>query len=129
MKCKNIERKVIIIKTKLIVKKKGMYLCIDLNNVLYFENCLRKIIVYFNDKKTQWFYGKFTELLNLLGEETFFVQTHRSFIVNINFISCVYTDNIRFDRCEKKTAPLSKKYFSNLISILTKITDEKIIIS
>lgn len=76
---------------RLIVKRRSSTISIPLSDIYYFESMGRKLIVNLKDRKVEY-YGKISEMANCLGMP--FYRVHRSFIVNMRYISHYERTNI-----------------------------------
>ncbi len=68
-------------KTYITVKNKGELIRVSFSDIYYFESRLRIVALYTKTQVIE-FYGKLSELLPLLPEDTF-VKCHQSYIVNL----------------------------------------------
>jgi len=73
------------------IKVQGHFYQIPLDDMIYLEKALRKIIVH-TKKGDISFYGKFCEVMPLLDER--FVFCHRSYVLNMDEIRSLSSDAI-----------------------------------
>lgn len=84
----------------------GIKKSVVLDEILYFESFGRKI--YFHSRNREdWFYKKISTLVSELNEYPQFIQTHRSYIVNLNHVSSIGKKEVQLDTFEK--LPLSSR--------------------
>lgn len=91
-------------KRQLIILRKNEQLIINLSDVLYFEVINRKINLHLSDGNTVEYYGKISELEQKLGSD--FFKSHRSYLVNLKYITGYNSNEITLDSGEK--LPLSR---------------------
>lgn len=89
----------------LIIKTKHKATVIKTNDILYMEKSLRKIIFVLKDEKIET-YGTFDDYMNKLPK--YFMQVHRSYIINTNFIKNVSGTTITL--LNNEIIPISRTY-------------------
>ena len=99
---------------QLIVTHKNEQSIINLSNVLYCEVINRKINLHIADGNIIEYYGKISELEKKLGDE--FFKSHRSYLVNLKYISGYNSSEITLANGEK--IPLSRSKKDELLSAL-----------
>lgn len=83
--------------SKLVIhKKQGIYV-LSLDDIVYMEKALRKIIVYSMDASIE-FYGKFTDIAQYLDRR--FMSCHRSYMINMDKIVVMSGNRIFFENNE-----------------------------
>jgi two-component system, LytTR family, response regulator len=95
-------------KTTITLRIEGISQEIPLENILYFSSVGNYVKVYFREKiKPIVVYDSLKNILENTSSDTF-VQTHKSFIVNTNYIETIAKDGIllKGDIC----VPLGRKY-------------------
>lgn len=79
----------------------------SLENVLYFESNLRKIIAYLSNGEKITFYKKMSDFEKELNS-AMFVRCHRSFLINLIYLKNIIGSDII--TTTNHTIPISKKY-------------------
>lgn len=83
--------------SKLVIyKKQGIYI-LSLDDIVYMEKALRKIIVYSMDASIE-FYGKFADIAQYLDRR--FMSCHRSYMINMDKIVVMSGNRIFFENNE-----------------------------
>lgn len=95
----------------LLIENKDSIHKILYKDILYFEKCLRKIKVFFNESVIE-FYGSFKELKDKLPEDIF-TQCHQGYIVNLNKISSYKNQTVYFKTFEM-SIPVSRSYINTV---------------
>ncbi|WP_162163930.1 LytR/AlgR family response regulator transcription factor [Acholeplasma hippikon] len=72
---------------------KGNKYVIPLHKIMYFEVFNKLVTVHYGNEEIS-FYSNLNETVEKL-DPTYFIQVHRSFIVNLNFITSVYKNTIK----------------------------------
>ena len=96
---------------------KGEKRYFDYNMIEYMEAREKKIILYSNYEKVD-FYSSLTKLLPLLPD--CFIRCHRSFIVNMIFVEKIDFSEWLLYLKNTIVIPISKKYGRNLEKLLQK---------
>lgn len=99
---------------QLLVTNKGTRHLINLSDVLYCEVINRKIDLHLSGGNIIEYYGKISELEQRLGEE--FFKSHRSYLVNLKYISGYNSSEITL--ADGGKIPLSRSKRNALISAL-----------
>lgn len=99
---------------QLIVTRKNEQRIINLSDVLYCEVINRKINLHLSDGNIIEYYGKISELEQQLGED--FFKSHRSYLVNLKYITGYNSNEITFGSGEK--LPLSRRRKNALMDAL-----------
>ena len=102
---------------RLMVCTKGEKRYFDYNMIEYMEAREKKIILYSNYEKVD-FYSSLTKLLPLLPD--CFIRCHRSFIVNMIFVEKIDFSEWLLYLKNTIVIPISKKYGRNLEKLLQK---------
>lgn len=97
--------------------KDGAYR-ISYNDILYFENELRKIHVHTIDKKISY-YGRFEDLQDQLDSR--FKRCHNSYIVNISKVKELKEKKFQFEN--GGIVPISRTYYSEIRKIFLEYLD------
>lgn len=101
------------------------------NEIYYLEKDRRKIIFHCRDIKSYFTsdelkskktpvidpYGSFDDYLPLLPE--YFVQTHRSYIVNLNYVKSVQGNDLLL--LNEDIIPISRNYKKNTMNVIAKL--------
>ncbi len=83
--------------SKLVInKKQGIYI-MSLDDIVYMEKALRKIVVYSMDASIE-FYGKFADIAQYLDRR--FMSCHRSYMINMDKIVVMAGNKIFFENNE-----------------------------
>lgn len=90
------------------VDKAKIQLCCE--NIMYFEGDKRKINVYTVDESYS-FYSKMAELEKMV-DNSWFVRIHVSYMVNMDYVKAIYTDEIILNNGVH--LPVSKKYHKSV---------------
>ena len=98
---KNIERKVIIFNTKKGIEK------VTVNNIVYCESNKRQIKIYMIDGNCLEYYANMNDIESLLPKASF-LKTHKSFILNMNFIRKFDRLNVYME--QDYIVPISRTY-------------------
>ena len=77
---------------------------------MYFEGDKRKIHVYTTDENYS-FYSKMSDLEKMV-DNTWFVRIHVSYIVNMDYVKIIYSDEIIMNNGIR--LPISKKYHKSV---------------
>ncbi|MBN3489900.1 LytTR family transcriptional regulator DNA-binding domain-containing protein [Acholeplasma equirhinis] len=88
---------------------KGNRHVVSLNKIQYFEVWNKVITIHF-DNKVEKFYSNLQDVLSKLNQIEFF-QVHRSYIVNLNYITKVYKNEIILK--DGSMIPLGKTYMES----------------
>lgn len=96
----------------LIIKEKGKIKQVPFSGICCFESSRNKLIIYLNTNEQLEIYRTISEMEELLGEKKCFVRIHRSFIVNMNYIKEITSNEVTLVPNYK--IPLSKKYSISL---------------
>lgn len=91
-----------------VFKKSGSYK-IPYNDILYFENELRRIHIYTAEEKISY-YGRFEDLAQQLDER--FKRCHNSYIVNISKVKALENKSFRFEN--GRVVPISRTYYPEI---------------
>jgi len=86
------------------VDKAKIQLCCE--DIMYFEGDKRKVNVYL-PKETYSFYSKMSDIEKMV-DNSWFVRIHVSFIVNMDYVKAIYTDEIVLNNGIH--LPVSRKY-------------------
>lgn len=97
--------------TSLAIKNSRTTTIIKVNDILFLEKSLRKIIFTLKDNKTIETYASFDDYVNKLPN--FFSKVHRSYIVNVNYIQSV--NNSSLTMLNGKIIPVSKTYSKTIM--------------
>lgn len=101
---------------KLIIKKRGHIEIINLSNILFIERFDNKTIVQLVNSAPVTINSSLKELASVLPEN--FKKTHRSFIINVNFVRSLKTFNEKTYEAifpDEKYALVLKEYVDILI--------------
>jgi len=85
-------------KQQLFIKTRDKSIAIDINDILFMENEMRKIAVH-TKKETVRFYGVMSELEMKIGSG--FYRCHRGYLVNMSYIAEYDSENIYLTNGEK----------------------------
>lgn len=99
---------------KLIIKDEGMRYIINLSDVLYIETSKlhpHKLIIHLIDKSEFEFYGK---LNNIVLENENLIRIHRSFCVNVKYVTTCDYPNKEITLNSELKLPIGRKYKINL---------------
>lgn len=99
-----------------IYQSRNQNLVIPFNKIVYFEVFKRIIIIHTQDGNTEEYYGKLNELEEKLKNKSF-VRCHRSFLVNLQYISKINNQTVFLKT--KKTLPISRNYYTKTKEILS----------
>lgn len=77
---------------------------------MYFEGNKRKINVYTTDENYS-FYSKMSDLEKMV-DNNWFVRIHASYIVNMDYVKVIYSDEIILNNGVR--LPISKKYHKSV---------------
>ncbi len=97
-------------KKQLFIKTRGKNITLNVDDILYLENEMRKIAAH-TKMETITFYGVMSEIEKLLG--TGFYRCHRGYLVNMAYVSEYDTDNILLNNGEK--VYLSKDRYQDFV--------------
>lgn len=86
------------------VEKAKIQLCCE--DIMYFEGDKRKVNVYLPEE-TYSFYSKMSDIEKMV-DNSWFVRIHVSFIVNMDYVKAIYTDEIVLNNGVH--LPVSRKY-------------------
>ncbi|MBP5554460.1 MAG: response regulator transcription factor [Lachnospiraceae bacterium] len=86
------------------VDKAKIQLCCE--DIMYFEGDKRKVNVYLPEE-TYSFYSKMSDIEKMV-DNSWFVRIHVSFIVNMDYVKAIYTDEIVLNNGAH--LPISRKY-------------------
>lgn len=104
------ERKKHAKKKQLFLKTREKSFVLNVENILFLENALRKVIIH-TDAQKLFVYGTMSEFEKKLGPE--FYRSHRGYLVNMARIAEYDTEIIRMDNGE--TAYLTKKHYQDFV--------------
>lgn len=113
----------IITKTdKICVSKENKLLILDINEIVYLEYLNRDILIYTKNDKYNYNNSTLKEIENKYREYDF-LRTHKSFIVNTNFIKEVipwfnYTYKIKLKHYDNVEIPVSRNYIKKFKALL-----------
>lgn len=107
---------------QLIITHKNEQRIINLTDVLYCEVINRKINLHISNGNIIEYYGKISELEQQSGEE--FFKSHRSYLVNLKFITGYNSNEITLDNGER--LPLSRGRRDALMSALINDIDNTV---
>ena len=93
---------------RLIVKTFGTTYVINYKHIVFFESNYRKINIILCDNNIITYYDNFTNL-KLKIDMNQFIQSHKSYIVDYEYIYMIEKDEISFTR-SKRCAYISKGY-------------------
>lgn len=96
------------------IKHKGETTFVQISRVIYLENILRKVKFHM-DRDDVYAYAKFEDYSELLNSNHF-VQCHRSFIINVNYIKRMNKNEIIMN--DESIIPISRLYKKQLIDLL-----------
>lgn len=85
-------------KRQLFIKTREKNITLNVNDILYLENEMRKIVAH-TKRETITFYGVMSEMEKLVG--TGFYRCHRGYLVNMAYVSEYDTDSILLSNGEK----------------------------
>ena len=85
-------------KKQLFIKTREKNITLNVDDILYMENEMRKIVVH-TKGETIIFYGVMSEIEKIVG--TKFYRCHRGYLVNMAYVSKYDTDNILLNNGEK----------------------------
>ena len=92
--------------------------CIDKDKIVYFEIKNRIVTMKCNNNTIEEFYFTMKELVQKIKSDNF-VQIHRSFLVNINYIKSIESKNLIL--YDDTTLPVGEKYIKNVRSQYDKL--------
>lgn len=92
-----------------VVSQKGGSYRIPYNDILYFENELRRIHIHTEEEKFSY-YGRFEDLIYQLDER--FKKCHNSYIVNISKVKALEHKHFRLEN--DKVIPISRTYYPEM---------------
>lgn len=79
------------------------------NHIIFFESYKRKITIY-TQEETLVFYGSLNDIIKEVNPQIF-VQVHKSFVVNMNYIT--YMDRESVIMCNDRKIFITKKYHTS----------------
>lgn len=85
---------------------------IQLAQLVYAEAQGRKVIYNLQNKEQIECVGRFTDISNTLLKNAEFIHPHRSYLVNMNYISSIYASGIQL--LTGKTIPLARRRFAEI---------------
>lgn len=96
---------------KISIKVKGETILLETKEVIYIEKNLRKVKIFMKNN-TYETYLKFSDLFEMIDNNEF-VQCHKSYIINLNYIKSI--DNNLIIISKNLTIPISRTYKSNFL--------------
>lgn len=93
----------------ILIKKGGVSMKIDLDDIVYAEVFNRKVMLHTLQGDIEY-YGKLTDLSEMAGEN--FYRTHRAYLVNLRYVEKYTASTIWLER---GTALISKKQFAGFV--------------
>lgn len=97
-------------KKQLFIRTREKNITLNVDDILYLENEMRKIIVY-TKRETITFYGVMSEIEKIVG--TGFYRCHRGYLVNMAYVSEYDKDNIILNNGKK--VYLSKERYQDFV--------------
>ncbi|CCV64399.1 Two-component system response regulator, receiver domain [Alteracholeplasma palmae J233] len=102
--------------TQFIYQSRTQNINLPFNKIIYFEIFKRIIIIHTTDLGNIEFYGSLNSLEEKLQGQ-FFVRTHRSFLVNLQYVSKITSQDVYLKT--HKTLPSSRHYYNDAREILS----------
>lgn len=90
---KSIEKVKATTEKKILIKNHGKFVSVSKNDITYIEVQKDKLFYHLNDNRIIESYGTMKEVMETFNENNF-VKPHRSFIVNMKYISSLYSDHL-----------------------------------
>lgn len=102
-------------KTSIFVKHKGKHLKVKLDDILFLKSAHVYIEIILNNNEKLIVRGSLNNFLNNLNSN--FIRTHRSYIVNLNYIEEIHNNLILIKELE---IPLGSKYKAEILKKIAK---------
>ncbi len=86
-----------------------------IDDIMYIENNVRNTVYTLNNNKqiiSVRRNGSFEESLGPLLKVPYFIQTHKSFFINLKYVSALHSNTITMD--DNKKIPISRKHLSTV---------------
>lgn len=105
---------------RLILKESSRIYILHLSEILFIEAANRKVKIAFRDGSEIYISYPLKEISKKLAENESFLQSHRSYIVNINHIQEIAKNsNVSYEAVgENFNIPISRNYFKSFIKIM-----------
>ncbi|MFI1772299.1 LytR/AlgR family response regulator transcription factor [Thalassobellus citreus] len=109
-----------VVENALFIKERGAMVKLSFDEILYLKSSHVYIEIVLKNKRTHLVRGSLNEIINKLNDK--FIQVHRSYIVNIDFLQKVDNNSlVIYD----VIIPLSKKYKESVYQNINVITSSK----
>lgn len=109
----NLNREMLSVREKLLIRHKGKMLFISMDKILYLESQLHKVDIVLADRIYQC-NERLEHILIRLGRN--FIKCHKSYIINMNYISEFCSKEIVL--CTGQKIPVSKKRYADTKRII-----------
>ncbi len=95
------------------IKSKYEWIVVNTENIIYFESQNKDIIIYLVDGRTIYTKMKLSSFYNMVPH-THFVKTHKSYIVNLNYIQLIHSTSLKLKKIDL-VVPLSRNCKSDFM--------------
>lgn len=102
----------------ILIKENGSITSVIIDDIMYIENSVRNIIYTLNNNKqiiSVRRTGSFEQALGTLLQIPYFIQTHKSFFINLKYVSTLHSNTVIMD--DNKKIPISRKYLSSVRTV------------
>ena len=114
------------IKVKRLQKQKNKMLCVSMQgteiikkkNILFLKSCSNCCEVFLKSGKKMCYSKTLKHVLTKINNDRF-IRVHRSFAINLNYISAISSDYTSLTLCNKEVIPISKSQKENFKRILS----------
>lgn len=99
----------------ILIKENGSITSVIIDDIMYIENSVRNTIYTLNNNKqiiNVRRTGYFEQALGPLLEIPYFIQTHKSFFINLKYVNSLHSNIVIMD--DNKKIPISRKHLSSV---------------
>lgn len=99
----------------ILIKENGSITSVIIDDIMYVENSVRNTIYTLNNNKqiiNVRRTGYFEQALGPLLEIPYFIQTHKSFFINLKYVNSLHSNIVIMD--DNKKIPISRKHLSSV---------------